>query len=106
VAWEERLARVVHAQSLWLQEVHAPISAYAEIDMARGSHAPEGSRARGSAWEVLPESAGAWKDRPGAWKRVDHHGGAWERVKRVGKRQILLGARGSAWITMEARGSA
>jgi hypothetical protein len=25
-------------------------------------------------------SVGAWKDLPGAWKRVDHHGGAWERV--------------------------
>jgi hypothetical protein len=33
--------------------------------MARGSHAPEGSRARGSAWITM--------------------GGAWERVKRVGK---------------------
>jgi hypothetical protein len=43
---------------------------------ARRSHAPEGYRARGS----------AWKYRPGAWKRVDHHGGAWERVKRVAKR--------------------
>jgi hypothetical protein len=54
-------------------------SKHVGIDMARGSHAPEGSRARGSAWEVLPESAGAWEDLP---------------------------ARGSAWITMEARGSA
>jgi hypothetical protein len=47
--------------------------------MARGTHAPEGFRARGSAWEVPPESSGAWEDLP---------------------------ARGSAWITMEARGSA
>jgi hypothetical protein len=74
--------------------------------MARGSHAPEGSRARGSAWDVLPESAGAWRDRPGAWERVDHHGGAWGSVKRVGNRQIGSRARGSAWITMEARGGA
>jgi hypothetical protein len=74
--------------------------------MARGSHAPEGSRARGSAWEVLPESAGAWKDPPGACKRVDHQGGAWGSVKRVGNGQIGSRARGSAWITMEGRGSA
>jgi hypothetical protein len=47
--------------------------------MARGSHAPEGSRARGSAWEVLPK-------RPARGKTVP--------------------ARGSAWITVGARGGA
>jgi hypothetical protein len=54
---------------------------------ARGSHAPEGSRARGSAWNTM--------------------GGAWERVKRVDHtRQKVperVAARGSPW---EARGSA
>jgi hypothetical protein len=48
-------------------------------------------------------SAGAWKDRPGAWKRVDHHGGAWERVKRVGKQADPSGGacrRVEAWTAV------
>jgi hypothetical protein len=69
---------------MWLQEArvpHAPVSAwFGKNDMARGSHAPEGSRARGSACITI--------------------GGAWERVKRVGKQAEGSRARGSAWITM------
>jgi hypothetical protein len=60
---------------MWLQEArvpHAPVSAWpGKNDMARGSHAPEGSRARGSSWITMARGS---------------HGGAWERVKRVGKR--------------------
>jgi hypothetical protein len=49
----------------------------------RGSHAPEGSRARGSAWNTM--------------------GGAWERVKRVGKRADPSGGacrRVEAWTAV------
>jgi hypothetical protein len=62
---EERLARVGHAQSMWLQEArvpHAPVSAWpGKNDMSRGSHAPEGSRARGSAWITMARGSHGWR---------------------------------------------
>jgi hypothetical protein len=71
--------------------------------MARGSHAPEGSRARGRCCRREPargKTSQRVEARGSPWRRVDHHGGAWERV---GKRADPSGGacrRVEAWTAM------
>jgi hypothetical protein len=92
---------------MWLQEArvpHAPVSAWpGKNDMARGSHAPEGSRARGSAWITIQS----------AWERVEARGShGWRVEAREARRQTgrmvpervdhhrrRVGAREARWQT-------